>query len=96
MTKYEDNCVGCPTNMGCIRGACPYANVPVVVCDSCGYEGAEYKLDGVDVCEGCFEENVLCTLYDMSLGSIVDMLQKNMTLEEIADMLELDWEKQIC
>ena len=38
MIKYEDNCVGCPPEMGCLGSACSNRNVPVFVCDDCGCE----------------------------------------------------------
>ena len=38
MIKFEDECVGCPTELGCIGEACRYRNVPHVYCDICGEE----------------------------------------------------------
>lgn len=53
MRKYENSCVGCPPEMGCLGNSCPYKNVPIDYCDSCGKEGAAYRIDGEDYCEDC-------------------------------------------
>lgn len=38
MLKYENECVSCPPEMGCIGSACPYRNVPRWYCDECEAE----------------------------------------------------------
>ena len=35
---YEDECVGCPKELGCMGNACPNRNVPHYDCDECGEE----------------------------------------------------------
>lgn len=46
MVTYENLCVSCPSNMGCIGDACMYRNVPVLTCDECGSEVDElYEVD---------------------------------------------------
>lgn len=35
MVRFEDECVGCPPNMGCLGSACPNRNVPHYYCDVC-------------------------------------------------------------
>ena len=58
MIIYEDECVGCPKEMGCLGSACPYKNVPHYCCDSCGCEDDEFytffKGWGID------EEEIYC------------------------------------
>ena len=54
MITYEDECVGCPTELGCIGSACPYRNVPHLYCDKCKYDVEKlYKYDGQELCEEC-------------------------------------------
>ena len=54
MITYEDECVGCPTEMGCMGSACPYRNVPHLYCDKCEEEVEKlYKYDGEEICEDC-------------------------------------------
>ena len=56
---YEDECVGCPTHMGCLGSACPYKNVPHYYCDVCGevFDPDElHKVDNDMVCEECLFE----------------------------------------
>lgn len=80
MRKYENQCVGCPREMGCLGSACPYVNVPVDYCDDCGSEGAEYRIDGEDYCEDC------ATKY---MKSVFD----DLTLSEMAEAVEVDLSK---
>ena len=54
MVTYEDECVGCPTEMGCIGSVCPNRNVPHFYCDKCGDDVEKlYKYDGQEICEEC-------------------------------------------
>lgn len=54
MIKYEDECVGCPPELGCIGTPCPYRDVAHYYCDSCGEEVDDlYKYDGLEMCAYC-------------------------------------------
>ena len=53
--RYEDECVCCPKEMGCIGSACQYKNVPYYSCDKCG---ADEELDGVEIYE--YDGNHYC------------------------------------
>ena len=56
MRTIEDECVGCPKEMGCLGDNCRYKNVHRYFCDKCGDEfDAEelYVVDGEDVCSDC-------------------------------------------
>lgn len=56
MVKYENECVGCPPDMGCMGLACKYRNVPHFFCDQCGeeMEASElYDVDGEMLCADC-------------------------------------------
>lgn len=56
MIKYEDECVGCPPEMGCIGEACIYRNVKHLYCDKCEEDCEElYVCDGKELCEDCLK-----------------------------------------
>lgn len=59
MIKVENECVGCPPEMGCIGEGCPHRNVPRYYCDHCGDEldpDEFYVVDGEDLCEDCLKD----------------------------------------
>lgn len=60
MIKYEDECVGCHTEMGCWGDSCPYLNVPHYYCDDCGNETDNlYEIDDTEqLCSKCIEKFV--------------------------------------
>lgn len=72
--QYIDECVDCPREIGCMGDACPYKNVPVVYCDQCGYEKAEYHIDGEDFCEECAEEYLQCQYDGLTVMEKADLL----------------------
>lgn len=52
----EDECVGCPPNMGCLGSSCPNKNVKRYYCDKCGGDFDPEELlvvDGEDICVDC-------------------------------------------
>lgn len=54
MIRYEDQCVGCPHEIGCLGSSCPYVHVPLLICDACGEEVYElYWVDGEQLCKEC-------------------------------------------
>lgn len=54
MINYENHCVYCPKELGCLGNACPNRNVPVKVCDKCKNEvGTLYDYDGEQLCKDC-------------------------------------------
>lgn len=57
MIRYEDQCVGCPPEMGCLGASCPRRCVEIYVCDGCGEDiyGDVYEYDGEELCEGCLK-----------------------------------------
>lgn len=59
MITYEDECVGCPTEMGCIGSACPNRNVKHCYCDECGDDVEKlYRFDGDELCLDCIEKRL--------------------------------------
>ena len=59
MRIREDQCVGCPSEMGCMGRACRYKNVEVIYCDWCGaeiYPDDVHEVDGEDLCDDCFDK----------------------------------------
>ena len=54
MIKYENECVGCPKEMGCLGNICPYKNIKHLYCDKCKDDVEElYKCEGEELCEKC-------------------------------------------
>jgi hypothetical protein len=53
MIVVENECVGCPAEIGCIGASCKYLNVERYYCDSCGDEGVLYELYGDELCIDC-------------------------------------------
>ena len=70
----EENCVGCPTELGCLGGACPYMHMHVDYCDECGDDGAEYKIDGIDMCETCAKDYLMDAFKDMTVPDMASVL----------------------
>ena len=57
MITYEDECVGCPAELGCMGSACPNRNVKYLYYDECGDDVEKlYKYDGQEICEECLLE----------------------------------------
>lgn len=54
MVVYENECVGCPTELGCLGEACKNRNVPHCYCDICGDEvDILYDVAGKELCSNC-------------------------------------------
>ena len=54
MIEYENECVGCPTELGCLGKSCPNLSVPHLYCDQCGSEVDTLReYDGQQLCEEC-------------------------------------------
>lgn len=53
MKVIENECVGCPKEMGCLGSACPYVDVPHYYCDYCEKEEKLYHYNGYEICEEC-------------------------------------------
>ena len=52
--RYEDYCVGCPPERGCMGDSCRNRNVPVWYCDRCGEENVDlYEVDREELCAEC-------------------------------------------
>lgn len=58
MKTIEDECVGCPPEMGCLGSSCPYKNVVHYYCDDCGEETQLYYYDGKELCIDCIEKTL--------------------------------------
>ena len=59
MKRKTNECVGCPSDMGCLHNACPYMGVTTFICDSCGREVNKlysYGPDSYELCENCIED----------------------------------------
>ncbi len=75
MRKYENDCVGCPDGMGCLGSSCPYVNVPHDYCDTCGEDGAEYRIDGEDYCEDCAKKYLTDLFNDLCISEQAELLK---------------------
>lgn len=54
MITFENECVGCPAEMGCLGSSCPYSHVPHLICDKCGEDVEElYDTGNGQLCEDC-------------------------------------------
>lgn len=52
--RYENECVGCPPDMGCLGSACPNRRVPHLYCDKCKREVDDlYDYDDKQICLDC-------------------------------------------
>lgn len=52
--KFENECVGCPKEMGCMGDSCPNRNVKHLYCDICGADvGTLYYEGNYELCEEC-------------------------------------------
>lgn len=58
MVRYEDDCVGCPKEMGCLGNQCSYKNVPYYSCDRCGEDADVYIYNGEEICEDCLLDEI--------------------------------------
>ena len=56
MVTVQNECVGCPPNMGCLGEGCPYRHVVRTHCDKCGFEETLYEWDGDQLCLDCILE----------------------------------------
>lgn len=74
MIQYEDECVGCPPELGCLGSSCPNRNVPHLICDNCGGERGElYNVNGEQVCDDCLLQMFpTVTLEDVESGDFDD------------------------
>ena len=58
MITYEDECVCCPKEMGCLGSRCPNRNVPHLHCDECGEETNLYEYEGEELCIECIKNRL--------------------------------------
>ena len=74
MVRYENECVCCPKEMGCLGDSCPYIKVKRIYCDNCDEDCTDEtdtpirNIDGEQICMDCFLEK--CEEYFKSLPKI--------------------------
>ena len=56
MVEYENECVCCPPEMGCLGDTCPNINVPHFYYDNCNAETQLYHYDDSELCIDCIVE----------------------------------------
>ncbi len=60
MVVYENECVECPPEMGCLGRCCQYRNVARAYCDKCkDMSEIFYEHNGRYLCRDCFIKSVL-------------------------------------
>lgn len=75
MIKYEDECVGCHREMGCLGRECPYSNIPHVYCDECKDETEKfYYYDGEWLCKDCY---ISVMLEEAETATAEDLIERN-------------------
>jgi hypothetical protein len=79
MRIYENNCVGCPPEIGCRGQTCPYINVPTDYCDVCKSEIAKYKIEGDDYCQSCATEFLSESFSTLSIDEKANLLELGLT-----------------
>lgn len=61
MISYEDECVGCPPEMGCLGDSCPNRNVKRFYCDWCeeGFSPTDLRYyNNKYICKDCYLEQI--------------------------------------
>jgi len=53
MKRIENDCVECPSEIGCMGEACPYKNAVHYYCDDCNEETELYVFDELELCLDC-------------------------------------------
>jgi hypothetical protein len=64
MIVIENECVGCPPDLGCIGNSCPYLRVPRFYCDECKDETKLYWFENEQLCIDCVEHRLERVKYD--------------------------------
>ena len=59
MKRYENECVCCPPEMGCLGESCPNRNVAYHYCDKCGDDVQLYEYEGQELCIDCIEQTLV-------------------------------------
>lgn len=85
MIKVENECVGCPKEMGCLSN-CPYRDVMIYVCDNCGNEtGVLYRYNGTEYCENCF-----CALFDQIDDDLYLIDGEKVRVEDLLEYVDVE------
>ena len=53
MIRIENECLDCPSELGCLGDSCPNRNVTRFYCDRCGEEDILYYYDNEELCRDC-------------------------------------------
>lgn len=59
MVRCENQCVGCPPEIGCLGSSCPNMNVKIYECEDCHDEVENlYEYNGMELCLSCVEKRL--------------------------------------
>ena len=71
MITYENQCVGCPPEIGCIGDSCKYKHVPILICDQCKDEAERlYWFGRKQLCEECYIVNIMKEAEEVELETL--------------------------
>lgn len=56
MRKIENECIGCPPELGCLGSACRYSKVARYYCDKCGDETVLFEFEDKELCLFCISQ----------------------------------------
>ena len=56
MIVFQNECVGCPPEMGCLGSSCLFRNVEHHYCDECECDDQLYYFDDRELCIECIKE----------------------------------------
>lgn len=71
MIKKENQCVGC--DLPCLYHSCPYYEIEVPYCDTCGDE-ADYHIEDNDYCEECAKSHLTLLFTTYSIAEQAEIL----------------------
>lgn len=77
MRIIENDCVGCPPDLGCIGDQCPYRNAVHYYCDICG-DDAVYILDDEELCEDCVKKCIFDAFNNFDIFEQAKMLDMSL------------------
>lgn len=81
MIKTINECYDCP--IPCIN--CGRKHMEVRICNYCQDSGADYQIDGEDICEACLQEKIIDDLKD-----ILNIVELGYDITDTAELLGYD------
>lgn len=73
MRQTGSGCVDC--GLPCLGLSCPNHRVTMFVCDDCGKDGAEYIVDGDDLCEECASARLDDAFHELPMDERANLVE---------------------